>query len=128
MSLSNNLVLVRTPTYMAQCAAMDEKEVAKLERVAVVHGYRGKSKMKHNGVVDIKSSDTELLKAMGRFIISEHDFLLAATVNQTLRANVKVVAHIPNGNRAIGLLYIHDTSRELTLYLLGFANYTHRLF
>lgn len=46
---------------------MDEKEVFKLEQAIIVHGYRGQSKMKHNGLVNIKPSDKELIKSVEKF-------------------------------------------------------------
>jgi len=59
--------VIYTNTYTKQCELMDSKEVDKLEQAIEVHGYRGYSKMKNNGVVNIKPDDKELWKSLEKF-------------------------------------------------------------
>jgi hypothetical protein len=114
--------VIYTNTYLNQKSFMNNKEVEKLERAIDVHGYRGSSKMKHNGVVLIKPDDKELLKSMDKFKLIESDIF-----NGEFFADVKIVAHVTNGNRAIGCIYKNEDN-ELILYVLGFSNYNKQLF
>jgi len=118
-----------TDTYKDQKKQMDDSEVNKLEQAIDVHGYRGQSKMKHNGVVNIKIDDNELWKSLKKY--NQHE---TNNINQIINENklvhycdVKVVAHCPNGNRSIGPLY-KDDKDDLYLILLGFSNYNFQLF
>jgi hypothetical protein len=52
------------------------------EQAAEVHGYRGASKFKHNGVVNIKPDDKQLWKSLKKFKDLEKDLLKLATENQ----------------------------------------------
>ncbi len=111
--------VIKTETYLKQRELMDSKDVNKLEQAYEVHGYRGASKAKHNGVVLIKPSDSQLWKSHKKFsqdVEFEGDFI----------GDVKVVAHLTDGTRAIGSVYEQDDN--LVLYLLGFSNYNHQLF
>ena len=45
-----------------------ETEWPKLEQAAEVHGYRGASKKKHNGIVPIRPSDSGLLKTLNKLL------------------------------------------------------------
>ena len=131
MSVRVNIIknIIYTPTYMIQKGKMDPKEVEKFEQAIEVHGYRGVSKMKHNGVVNIKPSDTHLLKSLEKFKLGDQEFLESHTKNrgEIFVANVKIVAHVPAGNRAIGLLY-KNKSNDYGLYVLGFSNYNYQIF
>jgi hypothetical protein len=118
--------IVYSQTYNLQRAKMDIKEVNKLEQAIEVHGYRGASKKKHNGVVNIKPNDIELLKAIEKYKLLEHE-LLDEAKNYVFFIDVKIVAHVMNGNRSIGSLYKNEHG-ELILYMLGFANYNYKLF
>lgn len=114
--------IIYTDTYLNQKELMDEKEVEKLEQAIEVHGYRGSSKGKHNGVVLIKPDDKELLKSLDKFkLIESHRF------EGEFFADVKIVAHVTNGNRTIGSIY-KNTDGDLILYVLGFSNYNKQLF
>src|SRR5947209_5357034 len=92
--------------YDAQRPTLDPREVAKLEQAAQVHGYRGASRKKHNGVVPIQPTDRHLLTFYHK---------QAAAAPPALP--VKVVAHVPSGNRLVAVLSGGD------LYVLGMANY-----
>jgi len=106
---------------------MDKSEVSKLEQAIDVHGYRGASNYKHNGVVNIKPDDKELWKSLNKFKELEKQLLLKTAENgETFLIDVKVVAHVPNGNRIVGSIYKKE--EELILYLLGFSNYNYQIF
>lgn len=117
--------VIYTNTYLDQTKQMDKSEVDKLEQAVIVHGYRGASKKKTNGVVPIRDSDSQLWKALKKF--KEYEIELLKTVVEEFVIDVKLVAHITNGNRAIGSLY-KDTDGEFVLYVLGFCNYNYQLF
>jgi hypothetical protein len=118
--------IIRTDTYTRQREQMDQKEVNKFEQAIEVHGYRGSSKKKHNGVVLIKPTDTQLLKSLEKFYETEKAYITRQPL-LTKVADVKIVAHVENGNRAIGQLYTNQ-QRELVLVLMGFSNYNYALF
>lgn len=46
-------------------------EWPKLEQAADVHGYRGASKKKHNGIVPIRPTDKGLLKTLKKLVLNE---------------------------------------------------------
>ena len=132
--------VIYSDTYVMQKSQMDKSEVDKLEQAIEVHGYRGASKKKHNGVVPIRPDDKELWKSLKKFKEGaqlEHSELLEffADVKVVAQlehselleffADVKVVAHVENGNRAIGTIYKNNNG-DLLLYLLGFANYNYQ--
>ena len=132
MENSQSLIIgqiIYTPTYLNQKKYMDEKEVNKLEQAIEVHGYKGVSKCKQNGVVNIKPDDSQLWKSLNKFKKNDCEFISESvkTNNETFYIDVKVVAHCPNGNRAIGSLYKNQTGK-LTLYVIGFSNYCYQLF
>ena len=114
--------VIWTPTYKTQ-------RLEKFEQAIDVHGYRGSSKKKHNGVVNIKPDDTQILKAIDKFKNTDKDFINAyLTKNpRTFLIDVKIVAHVQNGNRAVGSLYANENN-EYTLFLIGFTNYNYQLF
>ncbi len=116
--------IIFTQNYQTQrCQMPQEKEVLKLEQAIEVHGYRGASKMKHNGVVLIKPTDSQLLKSLAKYKILNP---IDETGLQHV-ADVKIVAHLTNGDRGVGVLY-RDTNTNLTLHVMGFANYNYKLF
>lgn len=118
---------VFTDTYHAQRQKMDAKDVAKLEQAIEAHGYRGASKAKHNGVVNIKPlpQDAQLWKALERHKVpNQHE----SKKDLEFVIDVKVVAHCPSGNRIVGSLYRDRATQELVLILHAFANYNRRLF
>ena len=120
--------IVFTDTYKNQREQMDQKEVLKFEQAMQVHGYRGSSKMKHNGVVNIKPIDTQLWKSINKFKQLETGLFLDINDEQLIFvADVKAVAHVINGNRAIGSIYKNENN-QLVLYMLGFSNYNYQLF
>lgn len=129
--------VVWVPSYKIQRDLMDKSEVSKLEQAIDVHGYRGISKKKHNGVVNIKPDDTQLLKALDKFkkdqinqkfvnnYISEAKEL---TQDIQFLIDVKVVAHCPSGNRIVGSLYIDNNNDQYILFLFCFSNYNYQIF
>jgi len=121
--------IVMTKTYYDQKQQIDKSEVEKLEQAIDVHGYRGQSKMKHNGVVNIKPDDKELWKSLKKFYeIEKNNIDQYIDENKLIRFDdVKIVAHCPNGDRSIGILY-KDKSEKYYLILLGFSNYNYQLF
>ncbi|VBB17945.1 hypothetical protein YASMINEVIRUS_408 [Yasminevirus sp. GU-2018] len=121
--------VVHTPTYTRQKEEMDDDEVEKLEQAIEVHGYRGASKKKHNGVVNIKPDDAQLLKCLNRFRTLENKFIADLIKEDQLQKmiDVKVVAHIDNGNRTVGEIYVNK-EKEMILVLYGFSNYNYSLF
>jgi hypothetical protein len=118
-----------TDNYMEQKKSMNLSEVNKLEQAVDVHGYRGSSKMKHNGVVNIKPDDKQLWKSLNKYNIVEGKNMEKIINDNKLikHYDVKVVAHCPNGNRGVGTIYKNDKG-ESALVLLGFANYNHQLY
>jgi hypothetical protein len=129
ISIHKIVSIVKCPTYILQRKCMNVIEIEKLEQAIEVHGYRGVSSSKHNGVVNIKPDDIQLLKALDKFKNKDIEFIKEhSEKNKYLfHINVKIVAHVTNGDRAIGLLY-KNTKDEFILYLLGFANYNYKLF
>lgn len=126
--------IVYAPSYLAQRDKMDDSEVEKLEQAIEVHGYRGASKKRHNGVVNIKPTDSQLWKALGKYKLLDInvEFMqnlkkLANESELVFMIDVKIVAHCPSGNRGIGSIY-KTPKNQLILYLYGFANYNHTLF
>ena len=120
--------IVYSDTYKKQKEEMDQSEVNKLEQAIEVHGYRGPSKFKHNGVVNIKPDDKELWKSLAKFKELEKELLQQAKQNdEEFFIDVKIVAHVTNGNRMIGSIY-KNKQNELILYVLGFSNYNYQLF
>lgn len=80
----------------------------KLSQAAEVHGYRGASKKKHNGIVPIRPTDKGLLKTLKKLSNNNNDNGLP----------IKVVAHCPSGNRLVGY---KSPDNNITIY--GVANY-----
>jgi len=117
--------IIYTDTYKLQRENMDASEVSKLEQAIQVHGYRGASKQKHNGVVNIKPGDKELIKSLNKF--KKKELVDIDESKNIFVIDVKAVAHVPNGNRIVGSLYKNEKN-ELTLYVLGFSNYNYQLF
>jgi hypothetical protein len=111
-----------TSTYQSQRSKMEMKEVAKLEQAIDVHGYRGNSKKKHNGVVNIRPQDKQLIKDLAKFKSLEQE----STGLDEFVMDVKVVAHCPSGNRIVASLYKTPTGHKLRLF--GFSNYSKKLF
>lgn len=85
-------------------------DLPKLKQAAQVHGYRGASKKKHNGIVPIRPSDTGLLKSLKKLTGSMDDIINAMPI--------KVVAHVMTGDRLVGYRF---PSGKIVIY--GVANY-----
>lgn len=127
-NISNTIM---SGTYAQQRTHMKQSDVEKLEQAIEVHGYRGTSKGKHNGVVNIKPDDTQLIKALEKFKSNNLNKEIYDTITKNSEVfiiDVKVVAHLPNGDRAVGSLYKSSDGLNLILYVFGFANYNHQLF
>ena len=119
--------VIYSDTYVMQKSQMDKSKVDKLEQAIEVHGYRGASKKKHNGVVPIRPDDKELWKSLKKFKEYKTELFDTLQNSELLEffADVKVVAHVENGNRSIGTIYKNNNG-DLLLYLLGFANYNYQ--
>lgn len=127
MNLRRKLIttVVYTDNYISQRdTLLPLSEVKKLEQAIDVHGYRGASKKRHNGIVPIRPEDKQLWKSLKCYLMKDK---LVIPENLTFFADVKVVAHVPSGHRIVGQLYIHKESNKLSFYAIGFANYSHRI-
>ena len=118
-----------TENYLIQKKLMNKSDVNKLEQAIEVHGYRGQSKKKHNGIINIKPDDKELWKSLKKFNeIEKTNIEKYVKENNLIQIfDVKIVAQCPDGNRSIGSLY-KNNDNELFLILLGFSNYNYQLF
>ena len=87
-------------------------DFAKLEQAIAVHGYRGASKKKHNGVVPIPQRDKNLWK-----FYYKHQSLVPAEYQAGLV--VKAVAHVTTGDRLVGVMKPCQTA----MFILGCENY-----
>ena len=90
-----------------------QDEWPKLKQAAEVHGYRGASKKKHNGIVPIRPTDKNLFKTLHKLT---KDLLDPKLVPKLLP--VKVVAHVPSGNRLVGYRF-----PDAKIVIFGLANY-----
>lgn len=116
MSFDNSTVIY-TDNYKEMREQYDQSDIAKLEQAIFVHGYRGASSKKHNGVVVIRPSDKNLWKKLKEYSEIEKAHLNFNKFNYTA---IKVVAHVPAGDRLIGYMYKDDVDK---LIILGVANY-----
>jgi hypothetical protein len=90
-----------------------KEEWPKLKQAAEVHNYRGASKGKHNGVVPIRPTDKGLLKTLNKILKTKN---IDAIKSKALP--IKVVAHVPTGNRLVGLRF---PDKRIVIYAC--ANY-----
>ena len=120
--------VIFSETYKKQRESINTIEVEKLEQAIEVHGYRGPSKKKHNGIVPIRPDDKHLWKSLSKFKENESIEIdnLIENGNKHI-ADIKVVAHVTNGDRIIGCIY-ENNKDELSLHILGFSNYNKQLF
>lgn len=88
--------IIYSDYYKEQRLSIDKLDIQKLEQAIEVHGYRGASKKKHNGVVPIRPTDNELIKSYKKRVSVEH-----FDTNLDNLSACKVVAHVPNGNRLV---------------------------
>jgi len=113
-----SLTIVYDPAFqtLVDTKAFDDAflgtELPKLQQAAEVHGYRGASKKKHNGIVPIRPTDKGLLKTLARLVAS-------ININIDDAFPVKAVAHVPSGNRLVG--YMFPTQQKVIFF--GVANY-----
>lgn len=98
-------------------------KIHKLRNAAIKHGYRGPSNGKRNGIVPIRPSDIQLLEDYKRSISN-----LAPDLQSMLKdaKPVKVVAHVPSGNRLIGALYENEEGNR-SVYIVSISNYRKRI-
>lgn len=112
-----NKTLVYDPSFLRQIQekkfdrAFLESEWPKLSQAAEVHGYRGPSKKKKNGIVPIRPADKGLLKTLER--LRKDSSLMIPLIG----VPIKVVAHVPSGNRLVG----YKVGERV--FVLGRANY-----
>lgn len=91
------------------------EDIEKLKQAVEVHGYRGASKKKHNGIVPIRPNDTNLINTLHR---------LTKKLPENIRNRcitgfpIKVVAHVPTGWRMVGYRWSNGD-----IYIVGMANY-----
>jgi len=125
--------VIMMDTYKLQKAnqVIDESDIGKLEQ-AIVHGYVGASKKKHNGVVNIKPRGKDVADDILWKTLERVPFQPNNPTDPTLKlvAAVKLVAHCPSGNRTLGYLFNRSSITEsetaaMELYLVCFGNYTH---
>lgn len=97
------------------------QEFAKLHNCATKYGYRGLSKGKKNGIVNINFSNKQLLIDLERMLTKEviEEYCLDTENLQP----IKVVAHVPNGNRLIGVLDKSKRGNYHAVVILGLSNY-----
>lgn len=98
-------------SYTLDKSNYDSKEIKKLEESIFIHGSRGASKKKHNSVVPIRPTDSKFWKFLESFKFTNRQF------------PVKVVAHVPSGNRLIGYIEKLDDDESLSLHILGVCQY-----
>lgn len=121
--LSQHLDMCYADSFADQARATGGRfvvEFSKLHRCAVTYGYRGYSAGKTNGIVDIKPTDSVLLRDCERFLTSE--LIRKYGLSSNLKP-VKVVAHVPNGNRFIGVLDRTQRNGRHVVVILGVSNY-----
>jgi hypothetical protein len=111
-----------SPQYLQDRSKHDPKTIEKLEQAMEVHGYRGASKKKHNGVVNLKPTDNALVRTLQSNQLQDDAWLATNRANKTFVANVKVVAHCPDGTRAVGCLF-KDEHNVHSLLVHGISNY-----
>jgi hypothetical protein len=106
---------VSSPLYESQKAngKLSPDQVAKLEQAIDVHGYRGASKKRHNGIVALPKRD----KKLWQFLRANQDQVPPEFQHSF---PVKVVAHVPTGDRLVGLMNM-ETQR---LFVVGTESYT----
>ena len=92
-----------------------DQEWPKLQQAAEVHGYRGASKKKHNGIVPIRPTDKGLFKTLTK-LTEKRAFKIPPEA-----IPVKAVAHCPSGNRLVGYYWLIGTRKHVNF--LGVANY-----
>lgn len=93
----------------------DFGEVEKLIQACEVHGYRGASKKKHNGIVPVRPSDSNLIKILHKLTNQADEDIQKKCKNGL---PIKVVAHVTTGWRMVGYKCI-----DKDIIILGFANY-----
>lgn len=98
---------------------LTDLEFNKLIEAIHVHGYRGASKMKHNGVVPIRAVYNKLWKDLEIDMEKESSEIKSQYKNCCA---VKVVAHVPSGKRLIGYMYNLDDG-NYGLYILQTSHY-----
>jgi len=101
-----------------------KKEVEKLKQAIEVHGYRGASKKKHNGIVPIRPSDSNLISTLKKLTDQLEQDIKVKCSNAI---PIKVVAHVPSGWRMIGYKFNQEINGEIiskdVVLILGMANY-----
>lgn len=126
--------IIHTDRYKQDKIKISDSDIDKLEQAIDVHGYRGASKKKHNGVVPLRPQDKNLWKVYNkeitRYVFPTYK---CGKVDKDSLIAVKVVAHCPNGNRIVGVAYeityeiANETKSSFELSLLGIGNYGGKL-
>lgn len=99
------------------------KDFAKLHKAATTYGYRGASRGKRNGIVDM-NPEGNLYSFLQRAI--EEGKLENHGLSNNLKP-VKVVAHVPNGNRLVGVLDMEEKEGRHKVVIIGIGNYNGRI-
>lgn len=121
--LSQHLDLYYADSFIAYARANNGRfvdEFSKFHNCAKKYGYRGYSACKNNGIVDITQTNTQLLKDYARLLTKE--VIQKYNLSKNLKP-VKIVAHVPNGNRLIGVLDRTQRNGRHTVVILGVSNY-----
>ncbi len=97
------------------------EEFAKSHQAALAYGYVGASGGKQNGIVDItplpRNSDENLMRVCQKLLTPE---IVRKYKLPDSPQPVKIVAHVPSGNRLVGVLDKRQPSR---VFILGIASY-----
>ena len=98
-------------------------EFSKFHNVATTYGYRGFSSGKKNGIVNINQSSKILLKDYNKLLTAE----VIKKYDLDNPQPIKVVAHVDNGNRLIGVLDKTKKEDYHVVVILGISNSTGKI-
>ena len=99
---------------------LDDSEYNKLIEAIHVHGYRGASKKRHNGVVPIRPVDKKLFKDLDKTMEKETNEIK----NRYKKCvKIKIVAHVPSGKRLVGYMYNIKETNSYGLFIVTTSHY-----
>ena len=124
--LSQYLILSYADSFIEEAKKLKDnsrfkEEFKKFHKAAVTYGYIGFSSRKNNGIVDIKKTDIQLIKDYEKLLTQE--VIEKYNLNKANLQPVKIVAHVPNGNRLIGVLDKTESQGKMRVVILGISNY-----